>query len=220
MWRNLKTFYNSREWNSIRQQVLYDCNFTCRDCGGIAEEVHHEEVLTLENVNDPNISLNIEKLAPLCTSCHNRRHKRFSSAKHVRKEKVQTVYVVWGSPLSGKTTYVKQHMKIGDLVLDVDNIWECISLQPRYVHPNSLLKNMFAIRELIIDNIKTRKGTWESAWVIGGFPDKYAREKLINDLGAEEVYIDVKKDECIKRAKERPEGYIEYIEKWWDKLTK
>ena len=32
------------------------------------------------------------------------------------------VYIIYGSPLSGKTTYVKEHAQKGDLIIDIDNI--------------------------------------------------------------------------------------------------
>ncbi len=215
MWKNLKTFYNSSEWQRAKQMALDKTNGFCQNCGAPAEQVHHIKHLTLENVNDYNISLNPNNLVALCIGCHNKQHQRALGNKSHKNTIEQKVFLIWGSPLSGKTTYVKEHMIKGDLVLDVDNIWECISLQPRYIHPDSLLKNMFAIREILLDNIKVRKGDWTNAWVIGGFADKYTRDKMIKELGAESIYISATKEECIDRAKERPEGYIRYIEKWW-----
>ena len=123
MWKSLKAFYNSDEWNCVREQVLSDMDNTCGDCGGLAQEVHHIVFLTLENVNDYNISLNLKNLIPLCHQCHNIRHGRWLPNT---KPEEQKVFLIWGSPLSGKTTYVKNNMLKGDLVLDVDNIWECI----------------------------------------------------------------------------------------------
>lgn len=213
MWTSLKAFYKSKEWEKVRLQILSDADNTCQDCGELAEEVHHIIFLTLENVNDYSISLNPKNLVALCHQCHNKRHGRWLPNT---KPEEQKVFLIWGSPLSGKTTYVKEHMLKGDLVLDVDNIWECISLQPRYIHPDSLLKNMFAIREVILDNIKVRKGDWLNAWVIGGFADKYTRDKTIQDLGAEPIYIDATKEECIERIGERPIEFMNYINKWWE----
>ena len=217
MWKSLKSFYKSKEWEKVRLQILSDADNTCQDCGELAEEVHHIIFLTLENVNDYSISLNPKNLVALCHQCHNKRHGRWLPNT---KPEEQKVFLIWGSPLSGKTTYVKEHMLKGDLVLDVDNIWECISLQPRYIHPDSLLKNMFAIREVILDNIKVRKGDWLNAWVIGGFADKYTRDKTIQDLGAEPIYIDATKEECIERIGERPIEFMNYINKWWEDVER
>lgn len=216
MWTNLKTFYNSEEWKQAKQIILDNANGLCQMCGNPAEQVHHIKHLTLENVNDYTISLNPDNLIALCIGCHNKQHQRALGNKSHRKEDIEKkVYLVWGSPLSGKTTYVRKHMLEGDLVLDVDSIWECISMQPRYIHPNSLLKNMFAIRDTILDNIKVRKGDWLTAWVIGGFADRYTRDKTIQDLGAESIYIESTKEECIERIGERPIEFKEYIDKWW-----
>ena len=54
-------------------------SFLCQDClkeGRYtpAEEVHHIEPLTPENINSPSISLNPDNLISLCRECHKKRH--------------------------------------------------------------------------------------------------------------------------------------------------
>ena len=198
MWKSLKAFYNCDEWQLVREQVLNDADNTCGDCGALAEEVHHIIFLTLENVNDYTISLNKKNLIPLCHQCHNKRHGRWLPNT---KPEEQKVFLIWGSPLSGKTTYVKNHMLKGDLVLDVDNIWECICNSDKYNKPNRLKANVFNIRDCILDQIKTRTGMWRNAFVIGGYPLKMDRERIADKLGAELIYIDSTKEECLVRSK-------------------
>ena len=69
-----KTFYSTAAWLTARGIALRRDHFTCQDCGLRAEEVHHLEELTPENIHDPAISLNPENLVSLCRACHNRRH--------------------------------------------------------------------------------------------------------------------------------------------------
>lgn len=68
-----KKFYKSKAWKDLRKLALRRDLFTCADCYGRAQEVHHEIELTSQNISDPNISLNINLLTCLCHDCHTRR---------------------------------------------------------------------------------------------------------------------------------------------------
>ena len=65
-----KAFYNSDAWKYTRKSVLKRDCFTCSYCEARANEVHHIQELTAENVNDVNISLNPDNLISLCSECH------------------------------------------------------------------------------------------------------------------------------------------------------
>ena len=67
-----KQFYNSKAWRDIRLFVLRRDCYNCSDCGGRAEEVHHKEELSEQNINDVNISLNPKNLISLCHDCHSK----------------------------------------------------------------------------------------------------------------------------------------------------
>jgi len=57
------------------------------------------------------------------------------------------VYIVWGSPASGKTTYVKKHMEGGDLVVDLDLIKQSISMKEKTTAGDNLLNVALSVRE-------------------------------------------------------------------------
>ena len=107
-------------------------------------------------------------------------HRRFGHRKQV--------YIVWGSPLSGKSTLVRELMQYGDIVLDMDRLWEAITMQPAYTKPNNVRFNVFALRDNLLDQIKTRYGQWYDAYIIGGYPDANERDRLAKTLGAELIY--------------------------------
>lgn len=71
-----KAFYKSAAWRAKRREVLRRDLFTCEQCGGRAEEVHHEIELTPENIGDPAVSLNAALLHSLCHECHTRLTQR------------------------------------------------------------------------------------------------------------------------------------------------
>ncbi|QUH28236.1 HNH endonuclease [Vallitalea guaymasensis] len=222
MWSTLKSFYDSKEWKKFRKMIILQRGPVCEDCGKIITEhkqieVHHEEILTLNNVNDAMVSLNSDKVKVLCNGCHNKRHDRFQGG-HKKKDK--NVYIVYGPPCSGKTTYVLEHKSDNDIVVDMDRLYEAVTLLPRYDKPDKLLFNIISVQKALIDNIKTRYGKWNNAWVIGGYADKYKRDRLVKELGAELILIDTDKDECLNRLKTSIDGrsikeYSSYIDKWF-----
>ena len=121
-----------------------------------------------------------------------------------------------------QNTFVRDNMDDGDIVVDIDNIWQCVSNCDRYVKPNRLRSNVFQIRDAMLDMIRTRNGNWLNAWIIGGYPLISERERLCKRLNAREIFIDTSKDECIQRLHENPDGrdiseWEKYIKDWWEK---
>ncbi|MBR1623310.1 MAG: HNH endonuclease [Pseudobutyrivibrio sp.] len=78
----LKWFYNGSEWRhpvtGARIRALMRDHFTCQLCGTRATEVHHLTELTVDNVKDKNISLNLDNLQSLCSDCH----KKITKEEH------------------------------------------------------------------------------------------------------------------------------------------
>jgi len=75
-----KPFYKSAKWQRVRKVVLDRSHGLCERCmerGEVrpADVVHHVIPLSPENVGDPAISLNPEKLMALCDECHTAVHQ-------------------------------------------------------------------------------------------------------------------------------------------------
>lgn len=69
-----RTFYDSKLWKQQRRHALDRDRYSCVDCGGRAEEVHHIIPLTAQNINDYEIALSLDNLVSLCHKCHKARH--------------------------------------------------------------------------------------------------------------------------------------------------
>ncbi|MBC2722023.1 HNH endonuclease signature motif containing protein [Desulfosporosinus sp.] len=216
----LQTFYASDAWRNFRLLILNERGLRCEYCGErVAQSkeltLHHKTELTPDNYEDVTIALNPTNIMVVHHGCHNSIHKR-SAAKLVR-----AVFMVYGPPLAGKKTYTQDRMWPGDLIVDIDAIYTAISGQPWYSKPDSLLKNVRVVHSQLLDNIRTRFGRWDRAWILGGYPDKYKREKLADDLGAELVFIEASKDQCLERLKTDPirkkheAEWTGYIDKWF-----
>ena len=226
MFHNLFEFYRSKEWEDFRKVILAE---RMREDGFVYDEysgkpltkaydiiLHHKIELTEENVCDVNISLNPDNIMVVSFASHNALHKR----SHNGGFRMRQVFLVYGSPLSGKTTWVHENMDEGDLIVDIDSIWECVSAQDRYIKPKRLNGVVFKIRDTLIDCIKYRVGNWVNAWLIGGYPLESERDLLCKQLGAREVFIDTPRDVCMERLKESErdeEAWTRYINTWFDR---
>lgn len=213
-------FYKSKEWKQLKQILMNERlnengELICEHCGKPILHTydcipHHFQIpLTLENVNDPNISLNKDNLMLVHFRCHNQLEHRFSSYE-------KNVYLIVGPPCSGKTTFVKEIANgQEDLVLDFDEIWKSISINDKYVKPNRLKPVAFAMRECLMEQIKMRNGKWINAYIISTEPFVMNRKRLCDSLGVTEtIFMDTTKEECLKRLHENPQGRdIELYEK-------
>ncbi len=68
----IKEFYSSSAWQKQRKYKMMLENYKCNRCGDVAIDVHHKITLTSKNVNDYNVSLNLDNLECLCRKCHNK----------------------------------------------------------------------------------------------------------------------------------------------------
>lgn len=228
----LKRFYSSQEWLIFRQQVILsrrkNGRVVCQCCNKnivISKHIHLHHIieLTEDNYKDKNISMNPDNILIYCHICHNKHHNRFSGGGHKRREKA--VYLIYGPPLSGKTSYVIEHMERGDIVVDIDKLYEAISLCNPYNKPDNLKYNVFSIRNHIIDNIKTRYGGFKAAWIVGSYASKVDRDRLISELGAIPIYIEATKEQCFDRLnncndyrQEHKDEWKNYIDKWFEEF--
>ena len=87
-----KPFYNSKAWKGVRELAMIRDKGLCQaeGCSNPAEEVHHIIHLTPNNINDANISLNLDNLTCLCRDCHFKQHKGERSSGR-KKDTLRTV---------------------------------------------------------------------------------------------------------------------------------
>lgn len=231
MFISLAQFYNSDIWRTFRLQLIDER--TNKADGILYSEysgkplikqydivAHHKKPLTMANVNDFEISLNPENIMLLSQAEHNEIHARFGYSAE------RKVYYVYGAPCSGKTSFVNSIKGNSDIVVDMDNIWQCITGGERYFKPNALKQNAFAVRDCLTDMIKTRAGRWERAYYIDGGALKSDRTRKIELLGAEPIYIDTDKQTCLmrlasdeNRTQAQKDEWQKYIEQWFEVFT-
>ncbi len=115
------------------------------------------------------------------------------------------VIVVCGPPASGKTTYVREHMEVGDLVVDLDAIMEAISFQNnRSKDTENLLPIALELRKYIYRIIDETRVHAIRIWIIECLPLKEDREDLQDRFKAEIIEMQTSYGECINRAMQDP----------------
>ena len=221
----LATFYRSKEWEQLRKVIIAE---RTQPDGFIYDEetgkpivqaydliLHHKVFLTEENVNDFDISLNPANIEVVSHKTHNQLHDRLGIA---RKE----IFIIYGPPLAGKTTWVRENKGPNDLVIDIDSLWEAVSGK-RYIKPGRLKSVVFRMRDDLLEMVKYRFGKWSSAYIIGGYASAGQRERLAQELGARLVFIEASQDECLTRlandTERDAEEWSKYIFEWFETYT-
>ena len=219
----LQNFYTSKKWASFRDLVIDE---RIKEDGLIYDEVtnqpilqrydiilHHVIPLTEDNVNDYNVSLNPYNIQVVSHKTHNMIHGKLNDSQRY-------IYLVYGAPYSGKTTYVDSVREAGDLIVDINLMWQCVSGLAPYEKPGRLNAIVFGIRDFLLESVRTRRGKWRNAYVVGGYPLSSDRERLCRMLGAREIYIDTPEDICRKRleadeSNPHKDEYQKYITDWF-----
>ncbi len=126
------------------------------------------------------------------------------------------VYVVYGSPLSGKTTYVNKHKGPNDLIYDFDTIMSALTGKPIHEHNDQLIGYILDIRALVITRLKCEADI-DNAWIITTRVTEDLKESLI---GLNPKYIEMKVDirEVKKRLRNNPGNRD--IKSWEEAINK
>ena len=228
MFTSLSQFYTSEEWRGLRASLLLE---RVNDKDGILYDehngqplinsydiiAHHKIPITMQNVNDYSVSLNPENIMLVSHRSHNEIHARYGFSM------LKKVYYVYGAPCSGKSTFVRESKGNSDLIVDIDLIWQAVTGGALYEKPDALKAVVFSAWNAMLDMVKTRSGKWERAYIIEGGALKGDRERRLNALGAEPVFIDATKEACLERLANDPnranvqEQWRGYIEDWFTK---
>lgn len=214
-----KALYNSKLWIDCRSNYFTLMFGLCELCDRPGEEVHHKVFLTHENIHDVNITFNHDNLQLLCKKCHNAVHNKAYEMHRMNRVKStsidnglewdsegnmvekKNVYIVWGSPASGKTTYVKEHKGKYDIVVDTDYLMAALGMSSTEDKNIDAFFIALDIRNMLYDLIADRKYNFDAVWIVTMLPEREKRMRLQQRLRAEPIHIDTDMEECLLRAK-------------------
>ena len=222
MFSSLAQFYNSELWRSFRLSLIaertnkQDGILYCQHSGkpllnSFDIVAHHIKPLTMQNVNDYSISLNPDNILLVSQRAHNELHARFGYCTQ------RKVYIVHGAPCSGKSSFVDSIKGNSDLIVDIDNLWQAVTGK-RYYKPAAMKANVFAMRDALLETVKTRAGNWERCFIIEGLPFRAERERRSVVYGAELIHIDTDEQTCLQRL-HADDSRREYAAEWQRYIT-
>ena len=124
------------------------------------------------------------------------------------------IRIISGPPCAGKSTYVKENAKDGDLRIDYDLIAQALGAVNSHAAEGLIKQAAFDARE---GAIKTAVSNPDAdSWIIHTSPSK-EHLKMYEEVGAEVVELDPGKEICLERAlsDNRPQQTLDGIEKWY-----
>lgn len=131
------------------------------------------------------------------------------------------IHVVYGSPASGKTTYVKKEMGDNDLMYDFDDLMKSISGKPYQQVNKQLMSYVLGIRDLILVKLRAET-TIDNAYIITSFLTDDLVRKL-KGLSVNYIKMDTDPQVCISRVTNSSridkDRVHDVIYEWYNKYT-
>ena len=210
---SLESFYSQTSWRKLRSTVIAEriardgaliCDYCHRQIVAPYDAIcHHIKPLTESNVSDPDVALNPDNIMVVHHSCHNLIHDKYGAGR-------RAVYLVWGAPKSGKSSYINTIQTRNDIVVDIEWLYESVG---SVIGTKKVAPVVFRLRDELYDMIKTRYGRWDNAYIAGTYPIEMERRRLLETMRAEEIFIDTPMEVCLERC--RSEEEIGYVREWF-----
>lgn len=127
------------------------------------------------------------------------------------------IHVITGPPCSGKTTYISDNKKDGDVVIDLDAIAYAMGGETRQDYNDDILNFSNVARYAVIDKL-LKQPPERDAWLIHCDPNEKALKRY-SEAGCTVETMDPGADTCLKRAEAagRPERTAAVIKEWYQK---
>ncbi len=127
--------------------------------------------------------------------------------------------VVTGPPCSGKSTYIREHATLGDLVIDFDHIAQALGSPDTHNHPDLIRFVTMAARRIAIDTAiqcHQRTNGAHNIWIIDSRPTA-ATLRAYRRAGAHVVQLRADPAELHRRADAagRPDRWHALIDDWF-----
>lgn len=201
-----RSLYTSAAWRAFRLRRLA-LNPFCQGplCSQPAREVDH-----IVPVEQGGAVYSIDNTQCLCTPCHSRKTR---AEQHQREPTMEaaTITIITGPPCSGKTTYVRDTRRPGDIVIDLDALFAALTYSPEHQHEDAALNEVLRLRDVLLANLKP------PAWIIDtGLRARRAELQRMFPT-ARTITMNTPRETCLDRAAQRPRPAhtAQLIEQWF-----
>ena len=199
---DLRAGFRGEKRMKAKHRILERDDFTCQHCGMFveAEDSHLDHILALTRGG----THDDDNLQTLCIKCSNRKTYQESQG-------MGTLHIISGAPGSGKTTYVQERMRPGDMVFDFDAIAKAMGAD-EYDHPSHFVQPIESVRQAVLNQASLNQ---HATWVIYSAHRKAV--EAAKRYGGVLTVLDTPAEECIRRLSGRPklQGRIERVHEWW-----
>lgn len=131
------------------------------------------------------------------------------------------VVLVAGPPCAGKTTYARERLEPGDLLLDADPLYAALSGGQEHDRAPGIWPFVWAGFYGVLRELPRHRFERRTVWVVQGVPRRRERDRYRHLNAADVVVLETPADECRRRARarfgdgHRLDEYVGLIDRWW-----
>lgn len=126
---------------------------------------------------------------------------------------ISEVFLICGPPGAGKTTYVREHMKPGDIVWDFDAVLQAITGLPMHERTPAAHQFVMAMQDSFLRVIAR---TNARVWIIECAPSREHRARRVRHFGAQVIHLDVPAEICKQRVAARGEHWPAAVDRYFE----
>jgi 5-methylcytosine-specific restriction endonuclease McrA len=214
-------------WRKLRKWIL-SIEPLCRPCKQEGRFIAATQVDHIIPRADGGTDEYPENLQPICDDCHRMKTAREDSRPAALipswlKPSLIPLTIVCGPPAAGKSTLVKERMAAHDLVIDLDDIIETLSLRHRYHWGRSnWITKALRYRNNLLGALSKKRYT-NAAWLIVGAPLATERSRWSQLLVPQDVVVvETAATVCIDRIRRDEsrtgvaQSQINAVWSWWN----
>lgn len=197
----------TRRWRAVRAQRLA-VEPLCRFCGALADTVDHIDGTDYESQR-----YDLDMTRSLCASCHATRTAAQGNLRFRKRRTEAVVTLVCGPPCGGKSRYVREHAKPGDLIVDLDLLMRALTGLPMHEHVEAVKPLAFDARDAVLERLWSGSHDVRQAWIVTTAATEKQRATYVR-RGCRVVMVTASPEELRRRCAKRPALWLELVERW------